>query len=66
MCSINSQKTTVASKCSQQTTIKISYHLNMYNILYKNDNLVRFILVKIVNPIEKYQTIDYIFFLALS
>ena len=34
----------------------------MYNILYKNDKLAGPILVKIVNPIEKCQTIDYIFF----
>ena len=62
MCIVNSQKITVWSKCSQQATVKISYHLNMYNILYKNDKLARFILVKIVNPIEKCQTTDYIFF----
>ena len=49
MCTITSQTFTVASKCSQQTTIKISYHLNMYNILYKNDKLARSILMKIVN-----------------
>ena len=63
MCTINSQKITVASKCSQQTAVKISYHLNMHNILYKNDKLARSILVKIVNPIKKFQRIDYIFFL---
>ena len=62
MCTINSQKIIVASKCTQQTTVKISYHLNMYNVLYKNDKLARPILVKIVNPIEKCQTIDFIFF----
>ena len=62
----NSQKITMSSKCSQQTTVEISYHWNMYNILYKNDNLARFNLVKIVKPIEKCQTTDFIFFLASS
>ena len=38
----------------------------MYNILYKNDKLARFILVKIVNPIEKCQKTYIIFFLASS
>ena len=61
MCTINSHKITVASQCSQQTTVKISYHWDMYIILYKNDKLARFILVKIVNPIEKCQTTDFIF-----
>ena len=61
MYTINSQKITVASKCSQQTTVKISYHLNMYNILYKNDRQSRSILMKIDNPIEKCQTTDYVF-----
>ena len=61
MCTINSQKITVAYKCSQQTTVTVSYHFNMHNILYKNDKLARPILVKIVNPIEKCQTTDYIF-----
>ena len=64
MCIINSYKVTVASKCSHQTTVKISYYLDMYNILCKNDKLARVILAKIVNPIEKCQTTDYIFFLA--
>ena len=64
MCTINSHNIIVASNCSQQATIKISYHLNMYNILYKNDKLAKSVLVKIVNPIEKCQTTDYIFFLA--
>ena len=64
MCTINSQKITVAFKFSQQTTIKISCHLTMYNILYKNDKLEMPILVKIVNPIEKCQTTDYISLLA--
>ena len=64
MCIINSQKITVASKCYQKTTVKVSCHFNMYNILYKNDKLEMPILVKIVNPIEKCQTTDYIFFLA--
>ena len=36
----------------------------MYNILSENDKIARPILVKIVSPIEKWQTIDYIFFLA--
>ena len=66
MCTINSQKSTVASKCYEETTVEISNHLNMYTILYKNDKLARFILVKIVNPIEKFETRDYIFFLASS
>ena len=66
MCTINSQKIIVASKCSQKTTVKISYHLTMYNILNKNDKLAKSILVKIVNPIEKCQAIDSIFFLASS
>ena len=64
MCTINSHKITVTSQCSQQATVKISYHLDMYNILCKNDKLARSILVKIVIPIEKCQTTDYIFFLA--
>ena len=64
MCTINSHKITVVSKSSQKTTVKILYHLNMYNILYKNDKLARPIFMKIVNPIEKCQTTDYIFFLA--
>ena len=66
MCTINSHNITVASKCHQQTNVKFSSHLTMYNILNKNDKLPRPILVKIVNPIEKCQTIDYIFFLASS
>ena len=65
MCTINPQKITVAFKYSQQNTVKISYHLNMYNILYKNDKLARSVLVEIVNPIEKCQTTDYIFFSQL-
>ena len=64
MCTINSHKLTVDSQCSQQTTVKSSYHLDMYNILCKNDKLALPILVKIVNPIEKCQTIDYISFQA--
>ena len=44
--------------------MKISYDLDMYNIPYKNNKLARPILVKIVNPIEKCQIIDSIFFLA--
>ena len=61
---INSQKITVGSECYQKTTVKVSCHLTMYNILYKNDKLARSILEKIVNPIEKCQATDYIFFLA--
>ena len=53
MCAINSTKIRVASKCSQYPTVQISCHLNTYGILYKNDKLARFILVKIVNPKEK-------------
>ena len=64
MCIINSQNITVASKYYQQTTVKVSCHVIMYNILYKNDKLEMPILVKIVNPIEKCQTTDYISFLA--
>ena len=64
MCTINSHKIKVASQCSQQSTMKFSYHLHMYNILYKNDKLARVISAKIVNPIEKRQTIDSIFLLA--
>ena len=52
MCTVNSHKITVASKCSQQTTVNVSYHLDMYNIPLKNDKLARFIFVKIVKPIE--------------
>ena len=52
MCTINSHKIIIASQCSQQTTVKISYHLDMYNIICKNDKLARSILVKIVNPIK--------------
>ena len=62
MCTINSQKNIVASKFSQLATVQISYHLNMCSILYKKDNLASFILVKIVNPIEKCQTIDLYLF----
>ena len=62
MCTINSHKITVDSKCSQQTTVKFSSHITMCNILYKNDKLARPILVKIVNPIENCQTTDYIYF----
>ena len=47
-----------------KTTVKVSCHFTMYNILYKNDKLAIPILVKIVNPIEKCQTTNYIFFLA--
>ena len=64
MCIINSQKITVAYKCYQQTTVKVSCHFTKYNILYKNNKLARSILVKIVNHTEKCQTTDYIFFLA--
>ena len=64
MCIINSQKITVGSECYQKTTVKVSCHLTMYNILYKNDKLAMPILVKIVNPKEKCQTTDYIFLLA--
>ena len=62
MCTINSHKITVASQCSQQTIVQSSYHLHMYNILCKNNKLASPILVKIVNPIEKCQTTDYMFF----
>ena len=65
MFTINSYTITVASQCSQQATVKISYHLHMYRILYKNDKLARSILVKIVNHIEKCQTTDYIYFSQL-
>ena len=61
MCIINSQKITLTSKCYHKTTVKVSYHFNMYNLLYKNDKPARSILAKIVNPIEKCQTTDYIF-----
>jgi len=36
----------------------------MYDILYKNDKPARFILVKIVTPIEKCHATNLIFFLA--
>ena len=61
MCIINSQKIIVAYKFPQYTTVKVSYHFNMYNLLYKNDKPARSILAKIVNHIEKCQTTDYIF-----
>ena len=38
--------------------------MDKYSHLYKNDKLQRLILAKIVNPIEKCQTTDLIFFLA--
>ena len=59
MCIINSHKFTVPYQCYQKTTVKVSCHLTKYNILYKNDKLARPILMEIVNPIEKYQTINY-------
>ena len=45
--------------------MKISYQLDMYDILCENDKLASVILVKIVNPIEECQTTDDIFFLEI-
>ena len=44
--------------------MQISCQLDKYSPLYKNDKLLRFIVAKIVEPIEKCQAIDFIFFLA--
>ena len=64
MCTVNSQKITVTSKCYQQTTVKVSCHFTKQNILYKNDKAQRLKISKIENPSEKCQAIDFLFFLA--
>ena len=50
--------------CLQKSTVQISCQLDKYSPLLKNDKLLRFILAKIVLPIEKCQATDFIFLLA--
>ena len=44
--------------------MQISCQLDKYSPLYKNDKLLRFILAKIVQPIENCQATNFIFLLA--
>ena len=48
----------------QNSVVQISYELDKYSHLYKNDKLHRLILAKIVQSSEKCQTTDFIFFLT--
>ena len=45
-CTRNTDKITVSYLCSQKSTVQISYHLDKYSHLYKNDKLYRLILAK--------------------
>ena len=59
-CSINS-KITAAYTYSQESTVKISCHLNKYNNLYKNDKLQGLQQFKYVQHGEKCQATNLLF-----